>query len=171
MDKQNITAMAEKYCESQFSVDGDNGKTHFRITKLMPFDGFRVLDSIRAAIGERLATVNADASVMTIIISVAASIPPNKMEEVMRPLFASVTYTNAHAKTPAPVCDGNAIDQTAFAGLEPITVYNLLLRCLAVNFFSSFAGIKSLLDDIIPDSNPQPTPTSTPSSQHHSTQG
>ena len=170
MDSSTAQALAGKYLDRTFSLDGSEGTTHFTIHKLLAMEGFRVLDKIREAVGERLSHVDSDASVPTMIAAVALSIPTAKVEEIMRPLFAQVTYTNTHAKTPLKVSDGNIIDDAAFAGLEPIAIYNLLIRCLAVNFFSSFTEIKSLLATALPDSSPQPTATSTPSSLHPSTQ-
>lgn len=171
MDNDQAQRLAGKFLDRQFTVTGDDGgKTHFTITKLMPFEGFRVLDKIREAVGEQAAKLPADASVQNIIVAIAMSIPSEKLEAIMRPLFTSVTFTSATVKTPAPVADHNTIDEMAFNGLEPITIYNLLLRCLAVNFFSSFTAIKSLLATANPSSNSPNTETSTPSSQTPSTQ-
>ncbi len=148
----NFTKHAEKYTEQDFTI----GQTKFSIEKLLPMEGFRVLEEIRAALGTRLANTPADSGVATVIASVALSIPPAVVDTIMRDMFAHVTFTN-HLQATRATLAGN--EGTAFDGLEPVNVYEVFVRCLAVNFFSSLEDGLSRLGKAGKDSPPPVTKT------------
>ena len=70
------------------------------------------------------------------------SVDPVGLENVRKYLFAEITFTNANAKTAMPLAGNEGL---ALSGLEPVAVYEILMRALAVNFTESFSAILSRL--------------------------
>ena len=67
------------------------------------------------------------------------------MAQVGRKVFEKVSFANARITTPQQLA---GTEDTAFDGLEPVAVYEVLLRALAVNFTASFRALVSKLPDV-----------------------
>lgn len=152
-----LLSVAGKFTETSFQI----GSTSFQIRKLLPFEGFEVLEELRAAVGAKLANLPAGVSAATAIVAIAMAIPPSSVKSVMGRLFAEVRYSNASAQTQAALAHGGVIDQAGFEGLEPVAVYEVFVRVLAVNFFSSFSGSLSALDKALDEENTAQSNTKT----------
>ena len=139
----------------------DGGTTTFHIGKLFPMDAFRVLEKIRTALGVGMASVPAGQSTAASIVAVVLSLPEDRFTEVRNLLFSHVTFTDKNVQTPLHVA---GMEEQAFANLDPLNIYEIFLRCVAVNFFQSFKGLLSRIGPMLQDILPQDTKTSTPSS-------
>ena len=115
-------------------------------------EAWAVLEKIRAqtagALDQRIAEGAIEHTFLRIIVSLRVDFV-NKMR---LELFRHVSYTNASTSL-VPLA-GN--EDNAFDGLEPIAVYEVLVRCLAVNFTGSFRAISEAISS-------QPSPPSTTS--------
>ena len=138
----NIKASWAK--ELEFSIKS----TRFRITRMLPMDGFAVLEDIRQSIGENIQLIRESSSVTTALATVVMAIKPNDLERIRHKLFAEVSFQNEIAKTWRPLYPDEAM---GFNGLEAIHVYEVLGRCLAVNFFDSSQGIARAFQDMTQD--------------------
>ena len=148
IDRDRLEAIAASYGERELTIGG----TTFVIGKLLPMDAFRVLEKIRVAIGHSVKTINTEGmEPATSIVALLFSLPEDTVEDVRKRLFAGVKFRNQNAVTPRPVYPDEAM---AFRDLEPVAVYEVLVRCLAVNFTGSFREIISRMGALIPDSPP-----------------
>ena len=85
------------------------------------------------------------------LIQAALSLEPAFVALVRRKLFEKVSFSNQHA--PALQQLAGAEDM-AFDGLEPVAVYEVLLRCLAVNFTASLRALVSRFNDVSQATSP-----------------
>ena len=148
MLQQRLEGIAASFDERELTI----GETHFTINKLLPMDGFRVMEKIRVAVGKSIRSVETGDTPATAIVSVLLSLPEETIAQIKTILFGAVTFTNRNAQTPRGLARDEAM---AFVGLEPIHVYEVLARCLAVNFTQSFVEITSRMAAIAPDSPSQ----------------
>ena len=111
----------------------------FTVNKLLTPDAFKVLEQLRFAVGDRLKALPAD-STFSAYVGLVLSIEPGMVEKLMAMLFKTVSF-----KTPdQPQALGLLTKEAmAFKDLEPIHYYEVIARCLAVNFFGSLAEIQS----------------------------
>ena len=153
MERSALDALATSLDEREIVI----GETTFRIAKLLPMDAFAVLELIREALGERLASLDADAQTpSTAIVSIVLALPRETVEAVRTRLFRSVTFTNRMARTARPLHPDEAM---AFQGLDPIAIYEVLIRSFAINFFDSFRGLRSRIPAAESTSPPLATAT------------
>ena len=144
MTTQMLSA-ASAFAERDFEI----GNTHFRVHKLLPMRGFQVLEMIRSALGGKLASVlsDTDSGVATVIVGAALSLPPEAVERISAALYERVEFarpgSDYMALTPAT-------QPMAFEDIEPVQIYELLIRCLAVNFTASWDAILSRIREIRP---------------------
>lgn len=127
------------------------GRTRFRIEKMLPMQGFEVLEMVRSAVGDRFRTLSAETGTAGALISVILGIDPPALRSIMDRLFRSVHFTNANVKTPMVVFGNEGM---AFESCQPIDVYELLARCLTVNFRESFSDLFPELAAVLSDSSP-----------------
>lgn len=138
----------KKFCEKQVV----KGNTIFYIHKLPALTGFRVLESLREQLGETMAKVDigndqnnnqqAGTEIIKSFILAVAKLPATYVENTLMPaLFEHVKYETKDKSIVGLKLLGS--EESAFSGLEPIVVYELILRALCVNFYQSFAGMIS----------------------------
>ena len=132
----DLDQVAEEFLATEVEI----GETRFRFSKLPAMRGYALLEKIRTAIG-RHAGVQSSAG-MGAIVRAVLSLPPEFVEEVRIELFGEVKFSNRMAQTAQTLAGA---EDTAFADLEPVAVYEVLVRCLAVNFTESFRQIASRL--------------------------
>ena len=131
----------KKFLDLEFQI----GDTHFKIIKLYAMASYKLFEKIRVAASEKLAGIDfsggfGQQQAMTALMS----LPPQFVEDLRVELFASILFRNRNdAKTFQKL--GGAEDM-AFQGLEPVAVYEVLLRSLAVNFSPSFLKLARELD-------------------------
>ena len=124
------------WTEPEATIDG----TRFFFGKLPAMRGFEVLEQIRVEIGDK-ADEELTAGIES-LLKALLSLSRGFVETLRRELFKAVRYSNARAQTPQVLAGA---EDTAFDGLEPIAVYEVLGRSLAVNFSDSFRRLGSTL--------------------------
>ena len=132
--------------QQQFSI----GATHFEISKLLPQEAYTLLERMRVALAPGLGSHDWSVSdtamgVIQALILVVANIPPSQLESIRDEMFSQVHFTNETAKQSLPLAGNIGL---AFENLEPVHIYEVLLRCLAVNFTGSLRAILSLMPAI-----------------------
>ena len=142
--------------ENDFTI----AQTRFVIDKLPAMRAYDLLEAIRYEVGttDQQGTIEWRADTL---IGLILGLKPAFVKQVRDKLFAAVHFTNENAQTPQPLLGA---EDTAFKGLEPVSVYEVLTRCLAVNFMPSLHVIISKLPSEIRDSSLSSQPESPPSS-------
>ena len=137
MQPDQIRALSEAWQETEFTIGG----TTFHVTKMNAMDSFEVLELIRTSSASAL--VNADATgtvqeTVASLISGVLSIPRSNLRQIREELFREVRFTNKIARTKMVLYQN---EHKAFNGLLPTHVYEVLARCLCVNFTESVSDI------------------------------
>ncbi len=140
----------EKLTETEFEIDG----TRFFIAKLPAMAAYDLMELIRHELGKSQALVmpegGEDATVSG-LLRVVLSLDPSFVKMVRRKLFERVSFANARATKPQQLAGA---EDMAFDGLEPVAVYEVLVRCLAVNFTPSLRALGSRFGDVDLSSSP-----------------
>ena len=131
----------------------------FNIKKLPALDAFDLLERMRHAYftgdinashipGSKDKAVAAFSAVIQGVLSLA----PDVVADIRDTVFASVTFSGngVQASMPIPLLDNESL---AFANLEPTEIYELIVRCLVVNFKKSFSGMVSDLAQLLVDAD------------------
>jgi len=136
MDASNI----DKYLEPEFTLN----EVSFRVNKLNAMDGFALFEIIRKELATTSDNIDLngdnDADDSILIIKAIASLEPTFVEKIRKALFSRVQFKGNGAESYVALA---GTEEMAFQNLEPIDVYEVLLRALAVNFTGSFRAIKS----------------------------
>ena len=165
--------------ERQFEVDG----TFFTVNPLPAMAGFSLLEDVRRNLGDSLdvsgmrETLSIDTDTAKDTYTTAAAgdastqvkasgaaamartlmrLDPVFVERVRSTLFEHVTFKNETAVTPQML---HGAEDMAFQ--SPFAVYEVLVRCLAVNFTTripaSVSGMFTRMRDTLLSSQPDPT--------------
>lgn len=120
--------------------------TTFQINKLNAFESMKLLDTIRVSI----ASVNIDDNTndITAIFKTIFGFPTEKLLEVQEKLFNKIQYT-CKGDTGLLFLNSEHAINHAFKDGEPIDIYELLLRALAVNFTNSFKKIADKIQNLL----------------------
>ena len=141
------------FTESEFNI----GTTHFKVHKLAPKTGFKVLEMIRTAVGPGLSSLPVEGGTMSIITNVVFSIPEDAVERISNAMYERVEFSPAGSTGGAmPLLASLEMATEAF---EPFEFYELLARCLAVNFTGSWDAILSRIQAPAPNSTQPSTET------------
>lgn len=138
-------------------LDFELSGTQYHIVKLNPFAGFKLLEKIRreasgvlrnhdiaALLGKDMRDTDDLVVIGSELITALLEFDPPFIEEIMNALFEHVTFANDAAVTPQKLRGG---EELAFR--EPTDPYEVLARCLIVNFGSSFASrVQRFLQDL-----------------------
>ena len=123
------------------------GPTRFVFQKIPALEGFRIIEAIRHQLAGVIdwpsvpAAVGGGGENIAILFRALMSLPPEFTERLRTTLFRHVLYSTPDVSQ-QPL---HGAGDTAFETLEPIHVYEVMLRVLAVNFTDSF---QSLLDGV-----------------------
>ena len=119
------------------------GDTMFRFDKMDALVGYEVLELLRTALGHNLGDlldVDMDNPMQMFgkLLSAVGVVSPQHMNAVRNAMFEYVTFTNKSVTNGTKLI---SMEGMAFADLEPVHVYEVLLRALCVNFRASFSVI------------------------------
>ena len=145
------------FLATDFSLGGggEDGApvTRFRIQKLLPMEAYYVLEEFRVGLGPSLAKLDLKGdeseSDLSALAGVVGAIPHHTLESIRKRIFAQIFFTNNLAPKARPVHPDEGM---AFRGLQPMAIYEVLIRGFAVNFIESFQGLESLFPAETPDS-------------------
>ena len=132
VDEATLNVFVEQMTKTDFTI----GSTHFAVTKMPAFESYAMSESIREALGKITGQEQAvfQENQWGSIVQMFLSLPASFVEGVRRELFQYVYYLRPDSMLqPAPIGDVNV----AFDGLEPMAIYEVLVRCLAINFTAS----------------------------------
>ena len=121
----------------EFTMEG----VKFQIEKLSPFEGFHLFEEIRHALFTNADSSQADTESALLFYKAILTLEPAVIDGFRTKLFKNVEFR------------GNGVDSgwmsltdaedMAFDGMEPLHIYELFVRCLAVNFTGSFHALAS----------------------------
>lgn len=135
--------LGEEFLKTSLTVEGSNGETTFSLGKMPATTGWDVLEEIREASTAPLKFDEADPRDM--FQAVVLSLPKPFTRRLRDKMFAYVTFQNRMQQTPE-VLAGHEEEAFDAIGAEPIEIYDLFIRSLAVNFTPSFLA---MLDKIL----------------------
>lgn len=149
--------------EPEFTLRGDDGAVTFRVEKLLPMPGYRVLREIRTAIGASVGDVEwSELSLGPAFFAMIMSFPAPAEESIRRQLFESIYYKRADMANPMSL---HGDEENAFRGLDPMDVYRVFGRAIAVNFTRSLSALKPLsgfalrfIESLRPSESPHSSP-------------
>lgn len=139
-DKRIEQAVPEWAGETEFELDG----VRFFIDKFSAMDGAREMERLRRMIGQARVALPDGADGAAALIAALVHLPDIFDSGLVARHFARVRFAGQGATAPQPLAGA---EDMAFAGSEPIAIYEVLARCLAVNFFESG---RRLLDLVSP---------------------
>ena len=122
--------------------------TRFFIAKLPAMAAFDMMEIVRHELGRSQAGAlqNGEPDAMFPgLINMVMSLDPTFVSQVRRKLFERVSFANTRASTPQQLAGA---EDMAFDGLEPVAVYEVLVRCLAVNFTPSLHALGSRFNGV-----------------------
>lgn len=119
--------------EREFTIGG----TKFAATRMGAMEGWRTLEMIRRALASSEVSGVGEASVLRAVLS----LPVEFVDQVRKIMFRHVEFATADS-TWQPLAGA---EDMAFSGLEPLAVYEVLARALAVNFMPSYREAASRL--------------------------
>ncbi len=121
------------------------GETTFIIGKLNAMEGFKLLESIREQLGLTLSELNTakmqEQNFLGEILKSVVRLPQQYVQKELIPiLFNNIQFSKSNQVGGLRL---HGAEEMAF--IDPLHVYEVLLRALCVNFYSSFAGKLSAL--------------------------
>ena len=123
------------------------GDVEFHIDPLNPFIGYKMLEEIRNEIGkvtgaqtQPLNITLSGAGLPGDFIQILLNMPASYVDSLRARLFQEVYYRYPGAMERTQL---GGHEEEAFSALLPVAVYEVLVRCLAVNFTSSAISIFS----------------------------
>ncbi len=123
--------------DREFTMEG----VTFQIKKLSPFDGFHLFEEIRHALFSNADSAQADTESALLFYKAILTLEPAVIEGFRAKLFKNVAFRGNGVDT--GWMDLEHAEEMAFQDMEPLHVYELFVRCLAVNFTGSFHALAS----------------------------
>lgn len=130
----------DEFLKREFTVKGANGETEFTLAKMPATKGWDVLEEIRSASGSA-SNGPAGGGIEAEIKNLVAALPKEFARALRNTMFQYVTFRNRMAVSPMNLA-GN--EEVAFDAIEaePLAIYEVFLRSLAVNFTPSFLELQ-----------------------------
>ena len=146
--------------DTTFAIDAPNGdlRVEFKVTKLMPMPAYRLFEELRVGLSDAFseaATIPAGfdptdleedseslRAGLQFMLTALPRIPAETVERLRVAVFQEIRFTRSNIPTPTTLA-GN--ETTAFAGLDAVHVYEVLVRGTAVSFLGSWAAVESLI--------------------------
>ena len=142
-------AIIKEFTKPDFKM----GDTSFTIQKKNAFAGFEMLEVIKEEIGKQLAVeraplrIGADANIGA-FVQLVMGLDRHFLARIREDLFRNVYFVNDDMSGGGLPVTGN--EDQAFDGMEPLAIYELFVRCLAVNFTASCLELMSRMTFLMP---------------------
>ena len=133
--------------DTEFEIGG----TRFFISKLSAVAGFDLLEMVRheigksGVLGKEISDTTAAADTNAMWLQMVLSLDPSFVAYVRKILFKRVAFSNRLAVDPQSL---SGSEDMAFGGLEPVAIYEVLVRALAVNFTASLESAVSKFQNV-----------------------
>ena len=146
----SLNGLGEELTATEFEI----GRTRFFIATLPAIGAFDLLELIRHEVGKSADLAVPEGSEdekVAALLKLALSLDPAFVKRVRTTLFEKVSFSNDRVPTPQKVAGA---EDMAFDGSDAVAVYEVLLRCLAVNFTASLRAVVSKFGDADLTSSP-----------------
>lgn len=162
LDEQSVADTIANLRKETFNIKN----VSFKINKLPVMTALNVIEELRYGLGEKFEGLGDDNDYTAQFFKMIMSLPPELVARIRETLFTEVVFSKPpEYKGFVPLV---GLEDAAFESLSPFSVYEVLVRCLVVNFIDSLEDI-SLRFGIDPQSfNPSAATTSIPGSQQSS---
>ena len=148
------------------------GDVTFRFGKLLAEEGFELFEQLRPGLSPALQKIELTPDlfegteeeikkkvlgfIFRLALQVFATLPPEIVKIAKTPLFRQVTFKSPADKRVLVLAGNTAL---AFKDLEPIHIYQVIVRAFWVNFRSSFSDLEFLMGSENPTTNQSDTET------------
>ena len=132
----NLNNFGDEYQKTEFTI----GNCKFSVEKLRAMEGYWLLEQIRYEFRNTVLKELGDDE--NALFASFFMLDPQFVETVRKRLFQRVKFTNESAITAQQLAGAEDI---AFTGLEPLAIYEIIVRCLMINFSNSLRDILDLL--------------------------
>ena len=156
------TRVREEFLRQEVTIKGRSGETTFTIAKMPATKGWDTLEEIREAAGGQISL--GAGGIGGAMQSVVSALPKPFARQLRTTMFGHVTFRNHLAKDPLTLAGE---EEMAFDAIEaePLAIYEIFMRSLALNFTDSFVGLFARISSFLsPISRLPNTETSPPSS-------
>lgn len=142
----SLSNIGGKLTDTEFEIGG----TRFFVAKLPATAGFDLLEVIRheigksGALGKSIPDAASEGSMIS-VVQMALSLDPAFVAYVRKVLFEKVTFATRLAVDPQRLAGA---EDMAFGGLEPVAIYEVMARALAVNFTASWESVASKFQNV-----------------------
>ena len=129
----SLNSIVGNLTDTEFQIGG----TRFFVAKLPAMAAFDLLEVIRHELGKSTSLRVPDATsegAVGSLLQMVLSLDPSFVAYVRKILFEKVEFSN-HLSARQPLA---GVEDTAFLDLEPVAIYEVLARALAVNFTESW---------------------------------
>lgn len=136
MNLENLPT--DELIQPEFSI----GETHYTVIKFGSLEGWRVFEHIRLAVGTSDLDIDGNLDNKAILgwIKAILALDLSFVDGLRVTLFKNISFRNTSAASPQPL---SGAEDMAIA--EPLHIYEIMFRSLAVNFTPSFIDILSRL--------------------------
>ncbi len=125
------------------------GDVTFNLQKIPPLDGFEICELFRVAVSrpEVLMQLAKDSdsdeqAAKRVVMGLLMSVSREHVKQLRGEMFKYVTFTTLEQKQPLPL---EGVEDMAFGALDPLAIYEVLGRAIAVNFTEYFKGLMTRL--------------------------
>ena len=134
----NLNSFTDEFCRLQITVTGANGETKFTLSKMPGTIAWDTLEDIREALSDPILKRSNDAR--GVMEQILLALPKQFTRRLRDRMFQYVTFTNSIARTPLTLAGA---EETAFDAIdaEPVAIYEVFVRSLAVNFTGSYRDL------------------------------
>ena len=139
----SLNGIVGNLTDTEFQIGG----TRFFVAKLPAMAAFDLLEVIRHELGKstslRLPDATSEGAVGS-LLQMVLSLDPSFVAYARKILFEKVEFSN-HLSARQPLA---GVEDTAFLDLEPVAIYEVLARALAVNFTASLESVVSKFQNV-----------------------
>lgn len=134
----NLNSFSDEFCRAEVVIKGGKGETKFVLSKMPGTVAWDTLEDIREALSDPILKRGSDAR--GFMEQILLALPKPFTRRLRDKMFNYVTFTNAIARTPLTLAGS---EETAFDAIdaEPVAIYEVFVRALAVNFTGSYRDL------------------------------
>lgn len=150
MEDKSIKALLEGFvakAENLIAPEFTMNDVKFRVTKLAPLKGFDLFEEIRYQLARNADTdhggKNSEKESAILFFKAVLTLNPVIIMDIRSILFVNVEFMGGESGVDKKYTKLVGLEEMAFSTLEAIHIYELLIRCLAVNFSASFRALAS----------------------------
>ena len=126
------------------------GVVTFEIRKLSAVKAMEVVEILRVSLANTLTKLESSNNYVRDVLSLILTLPPEIVDKVKKMLFSSVVFRKEGEVKGGLPLEPQYYDM-AFQTLDVFNIYELIARCLFVNFFYTVEKLKQFMALVLPN--------------------